>query len=284
MTLCISCKNKNSKDRCESNSLPGLLLCGRHAKSRKPRLWTVVNDVAKNVILISKVWRGYHVRNLIKLAGPGAIKRSLCNNTEELVSMEPMISIPIFDYFGFEENNKIYGFDIKSIIECCQRDLIPINPYTRQPLSIDARKRLRQLIGYRTRHKLDKSYENIANTTLENIISNKWLQICQICEENGFFNIPHDLFVGLNASQLYILLSMISNDMKTWAWSAKHKTIHSKRFLYTFWIKNVLRKFPEIESSAKYSFYVSSTLLSILYDSVDAYSICFIIMSALYRL
>lgn len=75
---------------------------------------------------------------------------------------------------------------------------------------------------------------------------------------------------------------MIHNDLKTWA--AEHKPPHSKRFLYVFWTNNVLKRYPNAQNVAEYSFYVSSILLSILYDSVEPYPITFIIMSALYRL
>lgn len=75
---------------------------------------------------------------------------------------------------------------------------------------------------------------------------------------------------------------MIHNDLKTWA--AEHKPPHSKRFLYVFWTNNVMKRYPNAQSVAEYSFFVSSILLSVLYDSVEPYPICFIIMSALYRL
>ena len=268
--------------RCESKALPGFTTCGRHVKSKHLRLWTDVNNVGKNIILISKIWRGYHVRNLIRLAGPGALKRSLCNNSEELVSMEPVSTIPVIDYFGFEENNKVYGFDIKSIIECMNRQLVPTNPYTRQEISLETRKRLRYLMAYRNRNKLQLVNPTSVPNSIPYMIRTRWLQICQICEENGFFNIPYELFAQLNKSQLFIFLSMISNDMKSWA--AEHKKGSSKRFVYLSWVKNILNKFSRIDNTPEYSFFVSTILLSILYDSRDPYSICFIIMSALYRL
>jgi hypothetical protein len=37
-------------------------LCGKHVKSKYPRLWNVVNNIDKNVILISKIWKGYFIR------------------------------------------------------------------------------------------------------------------------------------------------------------------------------------------------------------------------------
>lgn len=282
MALCSSCKNKTSNERCSSPALSGLSLCGRHIRVRSPRLWHIVNNVDTKVTLISKIWKGYIIRKRIKLAGPGSLKRQQCNNSDELVSLEPINTVDIFDYFGFQENDKVYGFDVRTILDTLQRSMVPTNPYTRQPLSIDDRKRLREIYSYRVRHKLPTSYEHNTLRTTDIILTNRWTQLCQIVEENGFFNINPNIFLGLNKSQLYAFLAMIHNDLKTWA--AEHKPPHSKRFLYVFWSNNVMKKYSTAQTVAEYSFFVSSILLSILYDSVEPYTICFILMSALYRL
>jgi len=280
MVICASCKNKTSNDRCSSNALPGISLCGRHAKMKSPRLWNVVNNIDKNVTLISKFWKGYFTRKILKLAGPGVLNRSLCNNTDEIVSLEPVTTIDVFNYFSFKENDKIYCFDIRTILDIVNTSLNPINPYTRQAIVIDDRRRLRELHAYRIRNNLEITHN--LTKTVQSAIINRWTQICQIVEENGFFNVNRDLFTDLNKTQLYILLTMINNDLKTWA--AEHKPPHSKRFLYVFWTNNLLKKFSQLISPRDYSFFVSSILLSILYDTSEPYNVCFIIMSALYRL
>ena len=282
MVFCASCKNRTSNERCTNTALPGISLCGTHAKVRCPRLWHVVNNLDSKITLISKLWKGYLVRKRIKMAGIGGLNRSMCHNSEELVSLEPISSVDLFDYFGFEENGKVYGFDVRTILDTMQRNLVPTNPYTRQPLTIEDRKRLREIYSYRVRHKLDTSYEHNTLRTTDLILINRWTQLSQIIEENGFFNTNPNLFLGLNKSQLYAFLAMIHNDLKTWA--AEHKPPHSKRFLYVFWTNNVMKRYPNAQSVAEYSFFVSSILLSVLYDSVEPYPICFIIMSALYRL
>ncbi len=282
MVSCAACKNKSTNVRCTSSALPGISLCGRHAKVKEPRLWTTVNRIDEKVTLISKVWKGYILRKRLYLAGPGIFYRNICNNQDELMSLEPISSVDIFDYFGFEENGKVYGFDLRTILDSLQRNLIPTNPYTRQPLKLEDRKRLREIYGYRIRNKLETTYENNRVNTPELILTNRWTQICQIAEENGFSDISPNLFMNLNKSQLYILLSMIYNDLKTWA--AEHKTPRSRRVLYLCWTHNVLKKYSTSQSAMEYSFFVSSILLSILYNSVEPYNVCFIIMSALYRL
>ena len=279
---CASCRNKTSKDRCPNSALPGIKFCGIHSKLKTHRLWVDVNDIEKRVIRIVKVWKGYFVRKQLKLAGAGVLQRSKCHNQEEILSFEPLTSVHPFNYFGFEENGKIYGFDIRTMIDMLNRNVNPINPYTRQPLQIEDRKRLRMLYGYRFRNKLAVFYENNKPKEATAILSLRWLQISQILEENGFYNLNPNLFLGLNRTQLYIFLTMVLNDMKSWA--AEHKEKNSKRFLYVFWIQNILNKFSTTQSTTQYSFYVSSILLRILHTTVQPYFVCFIIMSGLYRL
>lgn len=278
---CLSCKNKRSIERCPNSALSGIKFCGVHSKIKNVRLWIDMNNIEPKVVLISKIWRGYSVRKCIKLAGPGILKRSQCNNADEIMSFEPIAKVSPSDYFGFEEKGKVYGFHICSILDILNRSKDPQNPYTREPLDMQTRKRLRELYGYRIRARLPTNHEDSKFVGVENILANRWLQLSQIIEENGFYNLNPNMFLGLNKSQLYILLNMISNDMKTWA--SEHDST-SRRFLYCFWIKNILNKHSMSRSVEEYSFYVSTILLTILYNSVEPYNIAFIIMSALYRL
>ena len=281
-TKCLSCKNKTSSERCRNKSLLGLKFCGVHSKIKNPRLWVDINDINSKTILISKIWRGYFVRKCLRLAGDGVLKRSLCNNEDELVSFESISKVHPLDYFGFEENGKVYGFHICSILGIVNRAIAPQNPYTREPLDIQTRKRLREIYGFRFRNKLPIYHEDSKLNGTENILTNRWLQLSQIIEENGFYNLNPNVFLGLNKSQLYIFLSMISDDMKTWA--AEHVNKKSSRFIFIFWLKSILNKHSTAQTVQEYSFYVSSILLTILYNSVEPYNICFIIMSSLYRL
>ena len=284
MQSCASCKNKNSTDRCPNNALNGIIFCGKHSRTKNPRVWSVINKVDSKVTLITKIWKGYITRKLLNLAGPGVFKRSICNNEEEISSLEPLKSVYPLDYFGFEEKDKIYGFDMRTLFDNFHRNFVIINPYTRQPLSVDVRKRLRQLYGYRLRHKLPRFFEHNTLTTANTVIINTWNQVCQIIEENGFVgtDLRPNIFLTMNKSQLYVFINLVLNDMK--AWAAEHKSPHSSRFKYTFLVQNTKNKFHTTPTVEEYSFYVGTTLLSVLYSSVEAYVICFIIMAALYRL
>lgn len=279
---CLSCKNKTTKDRCPNRALSGIKFCGVHSKIKHPRNWTDVHKVAEKVTLIAKIWRGWWVRKLIRLAGPGVLNRSLCHNAEEITSFEPITSVDVWDYIGFEETGKVYGFDVRTLFDGFNRTLQPTNPYTRQPLSLDTRRRVRELYGYRFRTRRPLVYEHNKLSGAETILANRWLQLCQIAEENGFVGIHPNTFLSLNRTQLNIFLTMVYNDLKTWA--CEYKDTASKRFLYVYWIRKILSKYSETPNPQQYSFYVSTILLTILYNSTEPYTVCFILMSALYRL
>jgi hypothetical protein len=216
---------------------------------------------------------------MLVLAGPGVLKRSLCNNEDELISLEPIADVHPLMYFGFEEHGKTYGFDIRTIVDALHRTCT--NPFTRQPLSIECRKRLRAVYGYRLRRRVDNYYEHNLPRTPELLLQNRWTQVCQMIEENGFFDIHPNLFRGLSKSQLYVLLSMIYSDMQ--AWSSENKS-SLKRIKYLFWIKKTLKKFSRPAENQYYSFTTATLFCILLYDCVDSYNISFIIMSALYKL
>lgn len=280
MPACIACKNKQSNDRCTNSALNGVLFCGVHSRTKTRRIWTVINNVDTKLVAIQKVWRGYMVRKLLKLAGPGALKRITCNNQDELISLEPISSVNPLNYFGFEENGKIYGFDIRTIIDALHRT--GANPFTRQPLTIECRRRVRELYGYRMRNKLENYYEHNGLKTPDSLITDRWTQVCQIIEENGFYNLHPNIFLHLNKSQIHVFLNMVCNDIQIWA--AEHKRPDSRRLKYYVWLRRALGKMNRTVDVKYYSFLGASVLAMILYDCVDSYNICFIIMSALYRL
>lgn len=282
MSICTSCKNKTSLDRCTSLSLVGMNFCGKHARVRKPRIWTEVNNVNPKVILIQKSWRGYSIRNRIKLAGEGSMNRTKCHNETELITMDDPKSISPLDYFGFIENDKLYWFDIRSIAEYSANTLKPINPYTRVPLTIETRIRLRILCNIRRKLKLPLVHDITKQLTSEQRLDSNWMAISHIIEENGFYDMNPLFFMALNRSQLVVFLTLVSVDVKTWA--SEHTSKYSRRHKYVHWLKNSLNMYHPTIDNKLYSYIVSRALLSIMNDCLEPYSICFMVMSSLYRL
>jgi hypothetical protein len=282
MSRCLSCKNRGTNEQCPNKPLSGLTVCGIHARTKRPRLWTDVNGIKENALKIWRVWSGYIVRKQLKNAGDGVLKRTACHNTDELVSMDPIKDVHPFDYFGFEENGKVYGFDVRTMIDIMIRNRNPSNPYTRQPLSVDTRRRLRWLYQYRIRQKLECQYESSRLTGMDVILTSRWNQICQVLEENGFIDLTANTFLILNKTQLYIFLKFLQADLNGWV--AEHIGKDSRRTKYLRWVDYTLHKIAVTHTVQECMILATSLLRGILYDCTDPYNVCFFIMSALYRL
>ena len=98
------------------------------------RIETFFNKIS-NVILIQKIYRGFLVRNMIKLRGPALNNRKLCVNETDFCSMENIDEIDNDYFYSFTDSkNIVYGFNITSLIELFKRKS-NTNPYTREEFS-----------------------------------------------------------------------------------------------------------------------------------------------------
>jgi hypothetical protein len=282
MVLCASCKNKTSTEQCPSQAMKGLLFCGKHAKTKTRRLWADVNNGNQKATTIQKIWRGYFIRHRLTLAGEGVLKRLNCHNTEELVTMDEKEKIHPLDYFSFREAEKLWWFDVRSLYHILKRSAKPENPYTRQPLTIETRRRLRDVCRIRKKLAIENYHDAPKPELFDTLVNEKWLTICQIIEENGFFDMNHMMFCSLNRSQLFVFLNLVQMDIV--AFATEH-SIRSKRYNYIHWVRTCLSNFEKNRTNRlQCSWAVSKVLLSILYDCPENYPICFIIVSALTRL
>lgn len=279
---CFSCRTKTTMDRCPKPCLDGFLFCLRHSKQKDPRNWIQVNGYLSKVIKIQAWWKGSSIRHWIKLAGPGALNRSVCHNDEELFTFDGKKSVTPLKYFSFVENQKVWWFDIRTIWEQSLLKNIPSNPYTREPLSIEIRQRLRRLSYLNLKRKFCMHHDEERKFTKEEVLDRTWLQINQIIEEAGFYEVDPTLFKSMNRPQLYIFVGMLFQDLK--AWCAEHLSPHSRRYKYLVWGRITLNQFNSAIDQQQYSFLVSRYLLAMLSDCLDNYQICFMIMSAFYRL
>jgi hypothetical protein len=279
--LCSSCKNKTSMERCRSPSLKNLSFCGKHAKTKTPRLWAVINSGSDKAIKIQKIWRGWIVRHILALAGPGVLKRSVCHNTEDLVTLEEKV-YPC-DYFAFEEDGKIFWFDIRSLFQMSIDKLQPENPYTRSKLTLETRKRLKEAIYYRESRNLLLFHDPLYLTDINKLFEMRWMMISQMLEEHLFVDINPMFFVSLNRTQLWEFTAMLRNSILLWA--REHKNVNSRRNIYYVWISTCWkRQTLEIATSKQVCHYLGGTLLKILKDMKQPHDLCFKLLSARYSL
>lgn len=82
--------------------------------------------------------RGTIVRNHLALHGPAVLKRSKCNNLSDFVTLEETATIPMDQFFSFEDDNGfMYGYNVLSLYALMEREGYQVkNPYNRK--SIDA--------------------------------------------------------------------------------------------------------------------------------------------------
>ena len=278
MSVCISCKNQKSKERCENRAINGLTFCGKHVRSPVKRLWHVVNELDVKASLIQKVWRGYTVRFRLKLAGPGVLKRALCHNDEDIVSFESKEKQHPFDFFSFEEDGRVWWFDVLSMLGCLNSNLHPTNPYTRQSLSIDTRRRLRAIYKYRIHNRLPIVHQPSVKRNYEELIEHQWMKIVQVVHENGFEDVHPNHFMALGKTQLFILLNYMVNDMSALAME------HPKTSRRYRWLAAIKRERDMFNMNPHGRIQVPTLIISLLNSMNEEYHLCFILMSALYRL
>ena len=138
MAQCASVKKRGSQERCTTRAILNSEFCGRHSKMKQPTKWVTLLSENK-VTVVQSVIRGWLIRRYLKLAGPGVLRRSGCVNDEEMVTFEDKTKIHPFEYFGWEENGKVWWMSIASMGQLTRDQLSPANPYTKVPFSIETR-------------------------------------------------------------------------------------------------------------------------------------------------
>ena len=282
MLLCSACKSKTSDERCLYRAMNGILFCKRHSKVKNPRMWNEVNNVNSKVICIQKVWKGYHIRHLLKLAGPGVLNRNICSNTEELFTLDDSKTVHPMNYFAFEENGKNYWFDVKSILQYLDTTDELTNPYTRQPFATEAKKRLHQLHIYRLRRKLPILHTEPPIRSVDEILDNRFRHVSHILQSNDFFGIKPDTFIALGPVNINFYILSLIEGFSDWALEHADKP-SSSRHKYSLYVRNLPLKFQNV-SYKQYLYVLSSVLLFILNDCREPFQPCFIIMSGLHRI
>ena len=98
---------------------------------------------------IQKIFRGILQRKYDHLRGPAFIKRNLCTNETDFITLEPIKEIELNQFISYKDNdNFIYGFDIISIYNliCKNKKDAVLNPYTRAVMPDLVLKNIRSLI------------------------------------------------------------------------------------------------------------------------------------------
>ena len=221
---------------------------------------------------IQAIVRGWLVRRLIRLAGPGALHRVNLSNDEELVSCDSKDQVSPLDYFAFEENGKIWWFNFDTLWKWCIKTLEPTNPYTRCPVSPDIRKRVREVWALRVRRRIPVPEEPESND--ERRIQ-RWTILCQIFVDNGFTDVTPDHFIRFPKSSLIASFRMIKDDVS----EMNNTTGRRVTGLCDYMLSSQHLALPQ----AVYILTALRILIRMLVFQKEQYGMVFVVMSAFYR-
>jgi hypothetical protein len=265
---CESCRNKNSDKRCSRKALKNLRFCGIHSKTKHKRVWTEIHKIDIKIIKVQALFRAWILRDTLKLCGPGVLSNKYRHNEEDLVTADKVHPL---DYFAIRESDKIFWFDVRTIYQWCSQNLEPTNPYTKVPLTIDDRKRLRRLCARREFFNKPVYHDPLYFKNCDQV---KFLlyQIIQILNENLFAEITEPYFFELTEFQFLDFSREIKFLAEHWKNKKNALNIYYKWLEYT----NILLNHNFLAGFIPFLV----TILGILKNHKIQYEFSFIVLSA----
>ncbi len=275
MNRCASVRKRGAYDQCLSRPLPNHTLCGRHARVKTPVLWVTVHRSRQTGIgRIQARVRGWLVRQRLRLAGPGVLRRTALANDEDLFTCESKDRQHPLSYFAFEEAGKTWWFDLESLWAWSLRSHEPVNPYTKVPLSADTRRRLRELWGYAHRNRLPLPAEAPG---YEERLLHRWNGVVQTFVDNGFLDLHPRQFVRFTKTDFLSMFLLLYRDLLLVLRESDPQRDKILRYCRRAASVSAATRSPHYILQ---SVYVLRILLSI---PKEPYPLVFSILSALYR-
>ena len=273
MNRCASVRKKGSRDQCPTHAMKGHRLCGRHARMKSPVLWTSLHTTSP-VVRLQALVRGFLLRKRLALAGPGVLHRADLANDEDVFTCESKVRQHPMEYFSFEEGGKLWWFDVGSLWTWSARSLEPVNPYTKTPLTLDTRKRLRAIWGHAYRMRL---IFPLGGKTFDEILTLRWNVLSQIFRDNGFLDVHPQSFLRFSRAEYGAMFALLHQDLLV---------VLSERDPCRDKILRLCRRGMSIRPAVGNEAYIlHSGLLLLLMLSVpkDPYVLVFSILSAFFR-
>ena len=158
------------------------------------------------VVNVQKIIRGFLQRKYNKIHGPAYQKRSLCTNTFDFLSMEPIEEIVNEQFFSFKDDDGfIYGFDILSLHNLIYKCNGAVkNPFNTKLISSKVIEDFRSLLRLSRVQKINILTE-ISDVTKEvsdkKSVELRVLSLFQTIDSLGNYSNPQ-WFLTLNRNQL----------------------------------------------------------------------------------
>jgi hypothetical protein len=175
-------------------------------KMLQQRIYNYLHE-SSYVVRIQTIFRGYLIRKYIKVHGPALMKRSLCTNTTDFISMEPIEEIPFHQFISYKDVDEfVYGFDITSLHNLLLKSNGVIkNPYNRTTIPEFVLKNMRTIIRVSRilRIKINLNIEDaLKQVSNETAIELRAITLFQHINELGNYS-NAQWFLSLNRFQIY---------------------------------------------------------------------------------
>ena len=120
--------------------------------------------LTKYAVFIQKAIRQIIVKRYIKARGPALIKRNLCVNEQDFLTMEEVSDIPFAQFISYQDSQgKVYGFNLVSLynwyLKMGRKKVL--NPYTREELPSTLKDNVRYIL------KMAKGFGDDVEVSLE---------------------------------------------------------------------------------------------------------------------
>jgi hypothetical protein len=243
-------------------------------------------SLGRAIVRIQARWRGMFARRRLALAGPGVLKRSLCHNDDEMVTMDSKADVHPHDYFAVEQDGRVWWFDQRTMLEWSQKDLVVRNPYTRTPLSGEDMRRLRTLGMIRKKRGMPLIHTQTPPTlTRIEIRDHRWMRVVQILYECGFTDIlHHENFIAMSWAMLRAFLESLVEDTRDWmqegAGPKDPFALRAKRAKYYTWLRTIHGMMGSYNDVVQLSSDVAGILLAAANDIADPTPLMFFVLSA----
>lgn len=169
------------------------------------------------LIKIQKIFRGFIVKKYIEYRGPAILKRDLCNNSEDFVTMDPIEKINFHQFFSYKDmDGFIYGFDIISFhnLVLKSKDVNSVqNPYNRNIIPENVIKSLKYIIkiGRILKININLIYkDDTQSVSNEKAVELRALNLFQNIDSLGNYS-NYKWFLSLNRYQVVKFIKELSD-------------------------------------------------------------------------
>jgi hypothetical protein len=175
-----------------------------------------------HLLKIQKLCRNYLTKKMMKFHGPAYLKRDLCVNAIDFLTMDEIKDIIPTQFFSYNDtNNFIYGFDIVSFHNLIKKsgNNIVLNPFTKSPIHLRVIHKFKRMIFLSNLLNIPINLK-IDNSESELVIKSSYnvaLELFQHIDQLGnYTNV--EWFIGLSKDKL---LDFIMELFEIWNFRAE---------------------------------------------------------------